>query len=34
MDDIESIANTLTDSLNFDNRKDFDQNNLDLRESL
>ena len=33
-DDAESIANTLTDSLNFVNRADFDQENLDMRESL
>jgi len=33
-DDAESIANTLTDSLNFVNRADFDQKNLDMRESL
>lgn len=33
-DDVESIANTLTDSLNFVNRADFDQDNLDMRESL
>jgi hypothetical protein len=33
-DDDESIANTLTDSINIDTRKDFDQENLDLRDSL
>ena len=32
--DDESIANTLTDSINFDNRKDFDHENTDSLESL
>ena len=34
LDDAESITKTLTDSLNFVNRADFDQENLDMRESL